>query len=117
VTRCRSRTIDGTIFVPPIATFKYNGTEPANNEWPVTTYRWLGDIGKVAQAFDYHTTANTAEVRGTGGGGASCASLVVHHPLPPSRPPQEPVGFFDYTRAIKVSPPARRQGGRDWCSR
>jgi len=72
--RCVSRPDNGKIFVPPVGTFVYNGTEAANNNWPVTTYRWLGQINRAGD-FDYHTTANAAE---------------------------QPVGWFDYSVGLQT---------------
>jgi len=74
---CNVRPLDGNIFVPPVATFTYNGTEQANSApgyWPVTTYRFVGRIARDGD-FVYHVTADTNE---------------------------NPVGFFDYTRGIKT---------------
>jgi hypothetical protein len=74
---CTPRPLDGNIFVPPVATFTYNGTEQANTppgNWPVTTYRFLGRIARDGD-FVYHTTADTNE---------------------------NPVGYFDFTRGIKT---------------
>lgn len=71
---CHSQPLQGEIFVPPVATLVYNGTEPAGKNWPVATYRWVGTQHS-RDDFHYHTTANAAEL---------------------------PVGFFDFGRQVKT---------------
>lgn len=76
-TFCHANPINGNIPVPPVATFVYNGTEPAGGpgNWPVPTYRWLGQIQRLGD-FVYHTTANAAET---------------------------PVGYYDFTTGLKTA--------------
>ena len=57
---CHSQPLQGEIFVPPVASLTYNGTEPAGEHWPVATYRWVGSRQQ-RDDFVYHTTANAAE--------------------------------------------------------
>ena len=71
---CRSQPVQGNIFVPPVATMVYNGTEPAGANWPVATYRGIGTQAQ-RDDFHYHTTADAKET---------------------------PVGFFDLLREVRT---------------
>jgi hypothetical protein len=54
---CHESPEPGNIFVPPVATFTYNGTGTVNG---VNTYNWLGRVTRDGD-FEYYTTQDTNE--------------------------------------------------------